>query len=101
MNINQLMKQAQQMQKNLAEAQNKLAETEFSGSSGNGMVKITINGKYDIKSLNIDSTLMIPDEADIVSDLIIAAYNDAKAKLEAKTAENMGGILPPGMSLPF
>ncbi len=101
MNINQLMKQAQQMQKNLAEAQNKLAETEFSGLSGNGMVKITINGKYDIKSLNIDSTLMIPDEADIVSDLVIAAYNDAKAKLEAKAAENMNGILPPGVSLPF
>lgn len=75
MNINQLMKQAQQMQKNLLDAQNKLAETELTGSSGNGMVIIVINGKGDIKSLTIDPKLMIPEEADIVSDLVIAAYN--------------------------
>ncbi len=101
MNINQLMKQAQQMQKNLLDAQNKLAETELTGSSGNGMVIIVINGKGDIKSLTIDPKLMIPEEADIVSDLVIAAYNDAKAKLESKISQNMSGILPQGMSLPF
>lgn len=101
MNINQLMKQAQQMQKNLMDAQNKLAEEEFTGTSGNGMVKIVINGKGEIKSLTIDPKLMIPEEADIVSDLVIAAYNDAKAKLESRISQNMSGILPPGMQLPF
>lgn len=100
-NFSQLMKQAQQMQAKLMAAQNKVAEMELTGSAGSGMVTIIITGKGDIKKLTIDPKLMVPEDADMVSDLVIAAYNEAKKKLEDTMAENMGGILPPGMKLPF
>lgn len=100
-NFNQLLKQAQQMQSKLMEAQKEMENLEIDGTSGGGMVSIVINGKGDIKKLQIDPKLMIPDEADIVSDLVIAAYNDAKSKLETTISANMSNLLPPGMKLPF
>ena len=100
-NFNQLMKQAQEMQAKLMEAQGKINELEIEGSSGGGMVNVTISGKIDLKKVVIDPALLTTDNADIVSDLIVAAFNDAKTKLETKVSENMGGILPPGMKLPF
>lgn len=100
-NFNQLLKQAQQMQEKLMEAQNKMSEVEITGTSGGGMVSVTINGKNEMKKVQIDSKLLSPSETEIVCDLITAAYNDAKSKLDAKMAEQMGGILPPGMKLPF
>ena len=100
-NFNQLMKQAQEMQAKLMEAQGKINELEIEGSSGGGMVNVTISGKIDLKKVVIDPALLTSDNADIVSDLIVAAFNDAKTKLETKVSENMGGILPPGMKLPF
>ena len=100
-NLSQLMKQAQQMQAKLMEAQNKMASMEITGTSGGGMVTITLNGEGDIKKLTIDPKLMIPEEADIVSDLVIAAYNEARAKVKEAATESMGNILPPGMKLPF
>ena len=100
-NFNQLMKQAQEMQAKLMEAQGKINDLEIEGSSGGGMVNVTISGKIDLKKVVIDPALLTSDNADIVSDLIVAAFNDAKTKLETKVSENMGGILPPGMKLPF
>jgi DNA-binding YbaB/EbfC family protein len=100
-NFNQLMKQAQQMQAKLMEAQNKINDLEITGTSGGGMVSVVISGKIDIRKLTVDPKLMSPDEADILSDLIIAAFNDAKSKLEAEMTEHMGGLVPPGMKLPF
>ena len=105
-NIGQLMKQAQQMQSKMAEMQAKLAEAEMTGASGGGMVNITVNGKGDIKKLSIDPSLLTPDDKEVVEDLIIAAYNDAKAKVETFMQDEMskltGGLqLPPGMKLPF
>jgi DNA-binding YbaB/EbfC family protein len=100
-NFNQLMKQAQQMQTKLMEAQNKINDLEITGTSGGGMVSVVINGKIDIKKLIIDPKFMSPDDAEIVSDLIVAAFNDAKAKLEVEMAEHMGGLVPPGMKMPF
>lgn len=100
-NFNQLLKQAQQMQEKLVAAQNKMSELEITGTSGGGMVSVTISGKNEMKKVQIDPKLLSPDEAEIVGDLITAAYNDAKSKLEAKMTEQMGGILPPGMKLPF
>lgn len=100
-NFNQFLKQAQQMQEKLMEAQNKMSEIEITGTSGGGMVSVTISGKNEMKRAHIDPKLLSPDEAEIVSDLFVAAYNDAKSKLEAKTAEQMSGLLPPGMKLPF
>jgi DNA-binding YbaB/EbfC family protein len=99
--MNQLMKQAQQMQAKLMEAQNMLSELEIVGSAGGGMVTVTLNGKGEMKKVYIDAKLAAPEEIEIIEDLIVAAHNDAKAKVEAKMAEEMGNFMPAGMKLPF
>ena len=105
-NIGNMMKQAQQLQKKMAEAQEKLTSIEVEGTSGGGMVKVLATAKGDIKRIMIDDTLMSKEEKEITEDLIVAAINDAKQKGEAASQEEMksvtGGIpLPPGMKLPF
>lgn len=105
-NIGQMLKQAQQMQSKMAEMQEKLANMTVEGASGAGLVTVALNGKGEMRGIKVDPSLMKPDEAEILEDLIVAAHADAKSKSEAKAAEAMkeltGGIeLPPGMSLPF
>ena len=105
-NIGNMMKQAQQLQKKMAEAQEKLNEIEVEGSSGGGLVKVTATAKGVFKRITIDDTLLKTDEKEILEDLIIAAINDAKQKGETVAQEQMksltGGLpLPPGMKLPF
>jgi DNA-binding YbaB/EbfC family protein len=105
-NLGNLMKQAQEMQAKMAEMQDRLAELTVEGSSGGGMVVVTLSGKSEMKGVRIDPSLMNGDEAEILEDLIVAAHADAKAKAEARMAEEMkevtGGLnLPPGMNLPF
>jgi len=105
-NLGQLMKQAQEMQSRMQEMQQKLAEIELEGSSGGGMVKATVNGKGEMKRLKIDPALADPKEVEVLEDLVVAAFNDAKAKVETRVAEEMqkvtGGLsLPPGLKLPF
>ncbi|NQV80202.1 MAG: YbaB/EbfC family nucleoid-associated protein [Alphaproteobacteria bacterium] len=104
-NLAQMMKQAQQMQTKMAEMQEQLAAVEIKGASGAGLVEVTLNGKGDVRAVRIDPSLM-SGETEIVEDLIVAAHNDAKAKVERFASEEMkkltGGIeLPPGMKLPF
>lgn len=105
-NLNQLMKQAQEMQTKMADMQARLAQTFVEGSAGGGMVKITVNGKGEMKNLKLDPSLIQPDEVDVLEDLIVAAYNDARLKAETMMNEEMskvtGGLnLPAGMKLPF
>ena len=105
-NIGQIMKQAQQMQTKMAELQEQLAELEVAGSSGGGMVQVTMSGKGELRGVKIDPTLANPDDIEVLEDLIMAAANDAKAKVEVRVQEEMqkltGGLqLPPGMQLPF
>lgn len=104
-NMGQLMKQAQAMQQRMAEMQEKLEQVEISGSSGAGLVQITINGKGNMRVLKIDPSLVDPQETEVLEDLIVAAFNDAKAKLEAHTTEEMskvtGGMNIPGLKMPF
>jgi len=105
-NLGNLMKQAQEMQAKMAEMQDRLAELTVEGSSGGGMIVVTLSGKSEMKGVRIDPSLMNGDEAEILEDLIVAAHADAKAKAEARMAEEMkevtGGLnLPPGMNLPF
>lgn len=105
-NIGQLMKQAQQMQSRMAEMQAKLGEIEMSGQSGGGMVLAVMNGKGELKKITLDKSAVDPEDVEILEDLIIAAVNDAKTKVEAyvagETQKMMGGLpLPPGMKLPF
>jgi nucleoid-associated protein EbfC len=109
MNMQQLMQQAQrmqeQMQKNMEKAQAELAQAEIIGESGAGLVKVTLNGKYDVKRVNIDQSLLSEDK-EIMEDLIAAAMNDAVRKVEVASKEAMGSAasglgLPPGFKMPF
>jgi len=105
-NFNNMIKQAQDLQKKMAEAQEKVETLEAEGISGGGIVKITINGKNNVTSVNIDETAIDKNEKEILEDLIVAAFNDAREKIQRKIADEMssltGGIkLPPGMKLPF
>ena len=105
-NFNNMIKQAQDLQKKMAEAQKKVETLEAEGISGGGIVKITINGKNNVTSVNIDETAIDKNEKEILEDLIVAAFNDARDKIQRKIADEMssltGGIkLPPGMKLPF
>jgi len=99
------MKQAQKMQADLQKAQEELAKAEVQGQSGGGMVTITMNGRHEVRRVEIDDSLM-GDDKEMLEDLVAAAMNDAVHKLEETTKEQMSaataGInLPPGMKLPF
>ncbi len=105
-NIGRLMKQAQEMQSKMAEMQAKLEAVEISGASGGGLVTAPLNGKGDLRGVKIDPALVDPDDVEVLEDLIVAAVNDAKARVDAHANEEMqkltGGLqLPPGMQLPF
>ncbi len=105
-NIGQIMKQAQQMQTKMAELQEQLAALEVLGTAGGGMVQVTMSGKGELRGVKIDPGLVNPDDVEVLEDLIMAAANDAKAKVEVRVQEEMqkltGGLqLPPGMQLPF
>lgn len=106
MNINQIMKQAQNMQKKLAEAQASVEKIEVEGSSGSGAVTIKINGKGKVSNLKIDPKLIDPADPEMLADLIIAAINNAVDKKDEETSSMMasatGGMnLPAGLKLPF
>ena len=84
-----LMKQAQAMQQKLADAQAKLAELSVEGTSGGGMVKVTLKGSGELARVDLDDSLMQPGEAEVVADLVVAAHADAKRKLDQQQAEMM------------
>lgn len=103
-NISDMMKQAQEMQGRIQEMQGELDTLEVKGTSGAGLVTVTLNGKGDMTGLDIDPSLVKPDEVEILEDLIVAAYTDAKTKIEAMLQDKMkdltGGLpIPPGMKL--
>jgi DNA-binding YbaB/EbfC family protein len=105
-NLGNLMKQAQQMQSKMAEMQAKLGEMEVSGASGGGMVAVKLNGKGEMKTLKIDPALCTAEDVEVLEDLVVAAFNDAKGKIEGLMQDEMqkitGGLnLPPGLKLPF
>jgi nucleoid-associated protein EbfC len=99
-----LMQQAQQMQAKVQELQAQLERTEIVGSSGAGLVKVTVNGKSETRKVEIDASLFKPEDKGIVEDLVVAAANDARGKVEAMVQEQMksitGGLpLPPGFKI--
>jgi nucleoid-associated protein EbfC len=105
-NLGQMMKQAQEMQARMGELQAKLEAVELTGAAGGGMVQVTLDGKGAMRKIKIDKSLADPNETEVLEDLILAAFNDAKARVETHVAEEMskltGGLkLPPGMKLPF
>ena len=105
-NLAQMMKQAQEMQGRMAEMQAELERREVQGSAGGGMVTVMMNGRGELRGVKIDPALLVPDEAEVLEDLLKAAHADAKARAERETQEQMqkltaGLPLPPGLKLPF
>ena len=105
-NLGNMLKEAQKLQSRMAEMQEKLAEIEITGQAGGGMVAVTLNGKGEMRKVKIDPSLLDPGEVEILEDLIVAANNDAKVKVEQRLQEEMGKLtggmnLPGGMKLPF
>lgn len=101
-----MMKQAKQLQEKMQQMQEEVAGLSIDGASGGGLVKVTVNGKNELKSIRIDPSLLKPEEVEILEDLVVAACGDARVKAEAELARRMqamtGGFgLPPGMKLPF
>ena len=99
-----LMQQAQQMQQKMKELQDQLERLEIVGSSGAGLVKVTVNGKNETRRIEIDASLFKPEDKGVVEDLIVAACNDARVKVEETVQDKMrdltGGLpLPPGFKL--
>ena len=94
------------MQEKMGEMQERLAGIEVDGSSGAGLVQVTLSGKSEMRGVKVDPSLMKPDEAEVLEDLIVAATNDARARLETRMQDEMskvtGGLqLPPGFKMPF
>ena len=105
--LSDIMRQAQEMQAKLAEAQRRMDELTAEGSAGGGMVAVRLKGKGELESVKIDPSLLVPGEAEMLEDLLKAAHSDARRKLEEAMAEAMraatggfGGMMP-GFKLPF
>lgn len=103
--IGKLMQQAQAMQGKMQQAQEELANMEVTGESGAGLVKVTMNGRHEVRAVRIDDSVF-EDDREMLEDLIAAACNDAVQRITQTTQEKMseltGGMdLPPGMNLPF
>jgi DNA-binding YbaB/EbfC family protein len=100
-----MMKQAQKMQEDMQKAQQEIANMEVEGQAGGGMVKVLMNGRHELRRVNIDESLM-QDDKEMIEDLLAAAVNDAVRKIEQESSAKMSGLtsglnLPGGMKLPF
>lgn len=101
-----MMGKVKEMQEKMAGLQEEIEQLELEGTSGGGLVTVKLNGKGNMLSMSVDPSLIKEDEAEILEDLVVAAHNDAKSKVEAtvqaKTQELTAGLpIPPGMKLPF
>lgn len=103
--LGDMMKQVQKMQAKMEEMQAQLEAATVEGSSGGGMVKVTTNGKNEILSLTIDPEVVNKDDVEMLQDLVLAAVNQARQKVQELQAEQMGnitgGLKIPGLNLPF
>ena len=97
MNIQDMMKQAQQMQERL---QKQMAELRVEGNAGGGMVTVVVNGGKQLMSIKIDPEVVVKEDVEMLQDLIVAAINDAQRKADDAMAQQMGGMLPPGLKIP-
>lgn len=100
-----LMKKAQQMQEEMQKAQEEAAKAEVTGESGAGLVKVVMNGRHDVRKVDIDPSLL-GEEKDVLEDLLAAAINDAVRRVEEEQKDKMSGLmsgmgLPPGFKMPF
>jgi DNA-binding YbaB/EbfC family protein len=101
-----MMKAASEMKGKMEAMQAELAELVVEGRSGGGMVTVALSGKGDVRGIKIDPSLLKPEDAEVIEDLIVAAFTDAKGKSEAEMQRRMGEVtaglpIPPGMKFPF
>lgn len=99
-----MMKQAQEIQGRMQQMQEELASLQVEGQSGGGLVKVTLNGKMEARAVKVDPSLLKPEDGEMLEDLILAAFQDAKVKVEAAMQEKMREVtgdlpLPPGLKL--
>ena len=104
-NLGNMLKQAQEVQARMAEMQERLTAMEITGQAAAGMVKATLSGKGEVRKVKIDPSLVVADDVEVLEDLVVAAINDARTRVEAAMAEEMqkvtGGLpLPAGFKLP-
>ncbi len=105
-NFVQMMQKAQKVKQGLQEMQARVAQMEMTGEAGGGAVTCRVNGRFELKAIKINPSVINPQEAELLEDLVIAAVNDARAKAEKIMAEETGKImkdmgLPPGLDIPF
>lgn len=103
--LDEMMKQVQSMQEDVQNIQNEIANSVILGESGAGMVKVSMTGRYDVRNIELDPSLLT-EEKNFLEDLLAAAVNDAVRKVESLNKEKMGGIasglnFPPGFKMPF
>ena len=91
-NMQAMMRQAQKMQQDAMRAKEELDNTVFDGSASGGMVKVEINGAFEMVSVKIDPAVVDPDDIEMLEDLVVAAYNDAKAKIDEKKNSSLGAF---------
>ncbi|MFJ6211631.1 YbaB/EbfC family nucleoid-associated protein [Lysinibacillus sp. NPDC092081] len=99
-NMQGMMKKMQKMQKEMMEAQEALNAEQFEGSAGGGMVKVNVTGQREIVEVNLDPSVVDPDDIEMLQDLIVVAVNEALKKVDEKTNATMGKFTQ-GMNLPF
>lgn len=104
--FNDFLKQADQVQKKMKELQDQMASNEYTGNSGGTLVTIVINGRNEVRKVQIDPSLLNLSEKEILEDLLVAAFNDAKGKADEDSKASLSNVfgnvpLPPGFKMPF
>ena len=97
MNMNAMMKQLQQVQKKVLAAQQELENAEFPGEAGGGKVQVVLTGKGDLKSVKLDRSVVDPEDPELLEDLILTAFHQAKEQISAKSDAIMGSVKMPGI----
>lgn len=105
-NFAQMMQKAQKFKQKMQDLQDKAREMEVQGEAGQGLVRCRMTGKHELKSIKIDPSIIKAEEADVMEDLVMAAVNDARARVEKMMTDETGKLmqemgLPPNMDLPF
>jgi DNA-binding YbaB/EbfC family protein len=99
MDMKKMMKDLQKMQGKMAQVQESLQSTVYEAEAGGGLVKVSINGKYEVQAVRLKKEAVDPDDIEALEDLLLAAFNEARAKVDADSSQKMGGITK-GLGLP-
>ena len=99
MDMKKMMKELQKMQTKMSKVQNEMEETHFEAEAGGGAVKVVMNGKFEVQGVKLSKEAVDPDDIESLEDLLLVAFNGAKAKVEMASQEKMGGLTK-GLGIP-